>query len=155
METTKYHIKSISALCTHPARQIVLRPGKPISDCIFSDDDTDSTIHLGLFYGGNIVGVASLMQKNASFSPKTKSYQLRGMAVLPEHQGKGYGQALLNHAETILIAQGIELLWCNARKSATSFYKKNNFQVQGDAFEIPEIGKHYMMFKSIFKLVRH
>ena len=41
------------------------------------------------------------------------------------------------------------LLWCNARIIAVEFYKKIGFQIKGEEFDIPDIGKHYFMYKKI------
>jgi ribosomal protein S18 acetylase RimI-like enzyme len=46
------------------------------------------------------------------------------MAVLKAYQGKGYGQQLLKHGETLLKEKKYDMLWMNARISALIFYTK-------------------------------
>jgi hypothetical protein len=36
-------------------------------------------------------------------------------------------------------------LWCNARQAAVPFYAKNGWHVQGQPFDIPKIGPHFVM----------
>ncbi|WP_248723750.1 GNAT family N-acetyltransferase [Seonamhaeicola sp. ML3] len=144
-----YHIKFITAKETHTVRHPVLRPGKPISSCIFYGDELDNNFHLGLYKNTKLVGVASFFNNKHPSLKFNRQYQLRGMAILEPYQGKGLGNRLINHAEDILKAKHIEAIWCNARKIAVNFYSRNNFQIKGDPFEIEDIGTHYVMFKKI------
>lgn len=56
----------------------------------------------------------------------------------------GVGGALLNYVHRMAKLHGWEL-WCNARESAVSFYAKYGWSVEGELFEIPKIGPHYVM----------
>jgi ribosomal protein S18 acetylase RimI-like enzyme len=69
------------------------------------------------------------------------------MATSEMHQGKGLGRKLLRSAEERLQEMGVDVLWCNARTNARGFYEKLGYQVMGPSFDIPEIGRHYKMFK--------
>lgn len=148
--TTKiFTIKEVSAKETYPVRHPVLREGRPIEDCAFSNDDLETTIHLGLFIKNNLVGIATLLEhKNALFH-ENKQYQLRGMAVLKSYQGQGLGDAILKYAENQLKQKSINLIWCNAREIAVGFYKKNGFEIIGNSFEINGVGTHYVMYKTL------
>lgn len=73
-----------------------------------------------------------------------QSVQLRGMAVVREHQGHGVGGQLLTYVYS-WAQTGPCSLWCNARESAVPFYAKYHWTVHGDAFEIPPIGRHFIM----------
>ncbi len=75
------------------------------------------------------------------------SYQLRGMAVSPEHRGLGTGAALLNSAEQYLKQMDVVLVWMNAREHAVSFYQRHGYEKKGTLFEIEGIGPHYYMDK--------
>ncbi len=86
--------------------------------------------------------------KNTSDLLKHKAqYQLRGMAVLEDYQGLGLGRDILSHGERLLKSQGVELVWCNARKIAVNFYKRQGYKIIGEPFNIPEIGMHFIMHK--------
>ncbi|SEJ20689.1 GNAT family N-acetyltransferase [Flavobacterium terrigena] len=140
-------IKKITYLDTFPVRSAVLRQGKPIETCFFLGDDANDTTHFGLFDENNLIGVASVFKvKNENFDEKNQ-FQLRGMAVLNEYQGLGYGNLILDEVCKFVDAQKAEVLWFNARENAVKFYQNFGFSVLGNSFEIPEIGTHFAMFK--------
>lgn len=143
-------IRQISAEETYPIRLPVLRPGRPVEECIFQGDDDPTTIHLGAFVNAELVAVASYMrQKNPLFEDQLQ-YQLRGMAVLEEHQRSGLGKQLLLEGEAILKQRFQEvLLWFNAREIAIDFYKKFGYETRGDLFIIPNVCLHIVMFKQL------
>lgn len=147
--TAHFTVQQITAQETYPVRLAVLRAGKPLETCAFYDDDLTTTIHLGLFRKKAIVGVLSFMKTDNDLFASTHQYQLRGMAIDKLHQGKGLGNLLLNAGEQILKSKNIDLIWCNARRIATNFYNRNGYKTVGDAFEIPEIGLHYVMYKNL------
>lgn len=142
-------IKQITAKETHSVRHPVLREGKPIETCIFVGDDLKTTIHYGLFYNEKLIAVASFFKNKNNLLSEEHQVQLRGMAVINEFQEKGIGKLLLEHAERELKKLQTTILWCNARETATIFYKKCNFQIIGSPFNIESIGIHYVMFKKL------
>ncbi|MCX7547944.1 GNAT family N-acetyltransferase [Xanthomarina sp. F1114] len=142
-----YHIKPISAEETYPVRQPVLREGKPLEACSFPGDLEESSFHLGLFYNVQLIGVASFIKNKSQLFSEENQYQLRGMAILKEFQKKGLGKRLIDEAEIILARNKTKILWFNARENAVPFYKNKGFHVLGDSFNIPDIGKHYSMYK--------
>jgi len=126
-------IKKIEAIETYPIRLEVLRKNIPLP-YKFEGDLDNETFHLGVYKNNELIAVSSYMKaKNKNF--EGNQYQLRGMATLKEYRGFGAGKLML--------------LWCNARIVAVDFYKKYGFQTYGDKFEIPIVGKHYIMFKKI------
>ena len=36
-------------------------------------------------------------------------------------------------------------LWCNARLHAVGFYERQGWKVEGDEFDVPDIGPHFVM----------
>tara|TARA_B100000927_G_scaffold288225_1_gene282467 strand:+ start:154 stop:387 length:234 start_codon:yes stop_codon:yes gene_type:complete len=56
-----------------------------------------------------------------------------------------YGSQLLNYAKNLIFKKFSVYLWCNARKNAVSFYKKNGFNEQGEYFLKKGIGLHMKM----------
>ena len=142
-------IKEIPSKETYIVRQPVLRQGKPIESCIFEGDDLDTTHHFGLFNNEDLIGIISLFNKiNPIFADENQA-QIRGMAVLETHQKKGLGEALVKHCENYCIENKVDLIWFNARTIAVGFYKKMNYQVKGEAFDIKDVGEHYLMFKKL------
>lgn len=143
-----YNIKRITALETYLVRHPILRNKKPIESCDFDGDHLETTIHLGLYYKKQLIGVCSLLKNNHVLYFDTNQYQLRGMAILTEFQGKGLGLYILKHVESILINNST-LIWCNAREIAINFYKKSGYTITGKPFEIKTAGIHYMMYKKL------
>ncbi len=141
-------IKKIPPADLYAIRHEVLRPNQSIEDCKYPGDFDEQSFHLGAF-DSELIGIASFYLESNSEFTDSKQYRLRGMATLPTHRGRGIASKLLNHAIEDLKAQGIDLLWCNARVSAEGFYKKLGFQKIGNQFEIELIGPHYVYFKKL------
>tara|TARA_Y100000768_G_C23991245_1_gene693477 strand:+ start:8466 stop:8828 length:363 start_codon:yes stop_codon:yes gene_type:complete len=120
-----------------------------MESCHFKDDFDEHTFHLGGFIDDKLASIASFYFTKNEKIPQSYQYRLRGMATLPEHQGKGLSSALLRTAFPIIKNNNVDILWCNARSSAVEFYKKVGFEVISDEFAIPEIGPHFLMKKDI------
>jgi predicted GNAT family N-acyltransferase len=147
MVMSEIKVKKITYLDTFPVRSAVLRQGKPIETCFFLGDDDKETTHLGLFKGNYLIGVASVFEVINENFEQNKQFQLRGMAVLKEYQGLGYGHLILEEVCKFVETKKADVLWFNARENAVKFYENFGFSVLGDSFEIPEIGIHFVMFK--------
>jgi len=143
---TNMNVLQISAQDTYPIRAQILRPGRPIEDCIFRGDDDEQTFHLGAFVAGKLVSVASFYFEKHQMLDDTYQFRLRGMATIPEFQGQGLSSSLLKTAFPLIKKNFCTLLWCNARESALGFYRKVGFEQVGGVFDIPEIGPHRLMF---------
>ena len=142
-------IQNISSTATFLIRHPVLREGKPLESCNFDGDDLPTTNHFGLFVDKNLIGVVSLFKnKNTIFNTQNQ-FQIRGMAVLPEFQRKGFGEDLVKHCETFVKNQNDITIWFNARESAVPFYEKLGYNKIGNPFSVADIGLHYLMKKEI------
>ncbi|WP_308990585.1 GNAT family N-acetyltransferase [Mariniflexile litorale] len=144
-----YIIKHISTRDTYLIRHPVLRSGKPIESCVFDGDDLNTTFHLGIYTENRLVGVCSFFKNKNQLLPEAFQYQLRGMAILNEYQNIGLGKLILNYGENLLKEQNIQTIWCNARENAESFYKKMDYKIIGESFNIKNIGLHYVMHKTL------
>ena len=142
-------IRKISAQETFTVRHPMLRKGKPIESCHFDGDDLGTTSHFGLYEYNKIEGVISLFENNNSLFADKHQGQIRGMAVLENNQGKGFGRLLVEHSENVMKLQNISLIWFNARINAVGFYQKMGYEIIGNSFEIPNIGVHYVMWKKL------
>lgn len=143
-------IRKITAEETYAIRSKVLRPGKPLQNCIFEGDDLTSTIHLGAYLNDELVGVASYMANKNELFESPRQYQLRGMAVLPAFQKKKLGELLLLEGERYLKkSQTAGLLWFNARTTAVEFYERYGYKKKGAPFMIPNVCMHVVMFKDL------
>lgn len=142
-------IRKISAQQTFIVRHPVLRKGKPVESCYFGGDDFTSTQHFGLYQDNKIQGVISVFENNNLLFEDKNQMQIRGMAVLENNQGKGFGKLLVKHVEETLKLQNTGLIWFNARENAVGFYEKMGYKKIGDSFEIPDVGIHYIMWKKL------
>ena len=119
------HIEQIRPELTWRLRQEVLYPSEPLY-AMKMDEDSHG-LHFGAFYNERLVSVVSLFQSGNSF-------QFRKFAVLPNMQGKGVGNALLQYIINFAKAQGGQRIWCNARSTAVKFYQKAGFVTTGQTF---------------------
>lgn len=141
--------KSITKEQTYPIRQAILRPGKPIESCFFDGDELATTHHFGLFIANELSAVVSVYEKSNTLFKQKKQLQVRGMAVLESYQNSGLGRVLMEKVEEYAHKNNSELLWFNARETALKFYKKLQYEPIGPAFEIENVGTHYIMYKKI------
>jgi GNAT superfamily N-acetyltransferase len=130
-------------------RSRLLRPGQPIANSQYAEDLDTTTFHLGILdeFRKTISVATFIQQSHLHFLNSKLSYRLRGMAIEPEFQKKGFGKSLLQEAEQILKNRGCDLIWFNARATAQEFYIKLGFQSLGKDFDIPGIGSHQVMYK--------
>lgn len=142
-------LDAIPAKLTHLVRHPMLRKGRPLASCVFEGDELETSVHLGAFHKGQLVGVASAFLKEHTQLKSKWSYQIRGVAVLTEFQGQHIGKALMEGIEQQLSSKASTLIWLNARTKAVPFYKALNYLPFGDAFNIAPIGQHYCYFKHL------
>ncbi len=112
----------------------------------------DTTTHFGLFLDKNLIGVISIFENKNPLFLAEKQFQIRGMAVLEEHQKKGFGADLVNYAEYFIKTQKADLIWFNARINAVGFYEKLGYKIIGDAFEIESVGDPFCTFQMNYRI---
>ncbi len=142
-------IKPIAGIDTIPIRHAVLRQGKPIEACFIDQDNLESTFHFGLYFKNKLVAVCTFVSDHSTLFNDSKQYRLRAMGVLDNYQGMHFGKQLLNFGVDFLKTKQVDRLWFNARIVALNFYKNNGFETIGEIFDIPEVGPHYVMHKSL------
>lgn len=143
-------MQKIAARQTWPLRSEVLRPGRPLSSCIFSGDDARDTHHFGMVdSNGDIVGIVSALRNSQPAVAGSAPYQIRAMAVSPRCRGQGIGRELLAGVENYLAAHGSTVVWANARSSAVGFYQQQGYRVVSDEFMIEDVGPHYLVTKQL------
>ncbi|MFN2747075.1 GNAT family N-acetyltransferase [Bacillus sp. z60-18] len=142
-------IKQIDAEETYEIRHRILRPNQPLEACMYETDLLGGTFHLGGYYRGRLISIASFHKAEHSELEGQKQYQLRGMATLEGYREQKAGSTLIRHAEELLRKKGADLLWCNARTSVSGYYKKLGFSEQGEVYDIPPIGPHILMYKKL------
>ena len=142
-------IQNITSIEAFAVRHPVLRSGKPIESCQFDGDTLPSTVHFGLFVDEKLIGVVSVFQNNNGNFNCENQFQIRGMAVLPEFQKKGFGELLVKQSEEYVSNKNGTIIWFNARENAVGFYKKIGYEIIGTPFSIADIGIHYIMNKKL------
>lgn len=143
------NLKKITAETTFEVRNPVLRPQLPVESCHFDGDHLDSTIHFGFYLEEKIVGVVSVFEKSNAIWDFKNQYQIRGMAVLEDFQKKKIGEQLVNVVIELAHEKKMDIIWFNARKNAVPFYEKLGFHTYGTAFEIENLGTHFVMYRTL------
>lgn len=138
-------IEPIPATATRSLRHRILRPTEPESSVIYPTDDAAEAVHFGAVIGDTLSAVASMNREAPADVSDPTLWRLRGMATSPEVRRKGCGAALVRACIEHVSQRGGGVIWCNARTTASPFYVAQGFSVEGDAFEMPNIGLHYRM----------
>lgn len=129
-------------------RHRVLRQGMPRDAAIFEGDTEVGTVHLAAFDDWDVViGCVTILHRPWQ---SQIAWQLRGMAVDPQWQGRGVGRLLLVEVERLVLCDSHStLLWCNARKPAVGFYERHGWRLASPEFEIPTAGPHHRMTRHL------
>lgn len=137
-------IRAITAAETLNLRHSLLRPQQTLKECEYVGDALPTTLHLGAFWGGELVGIATLLNQDSEEKFQLGVWRLRGMAVREDYRGRGIGGGLLKALIAHFKGQGGLRFWCNARTSAVKFYSKFGMSPEGEEFVIPPIGPHFV-----------
>jgi len=131
-------------------RIAVLRPHEPDAPRMYAGEDDPETLHFAaLDPSGEVLAVGSAIADPHPREPRPGDWRIRGMATVPERRGEGLGAAVLEALVTAAEGKGAERLWCNARVGAVPFYERAGFAVEGEEFELPRIGPHRLMSRSL------
>lgn len=143
-------VEDIPAEATHDLRWRVLRGSRPGAPVTFPEDSRPGSFHLGVCQDDTILAVASFSAEATRCRPGCSAVRLRGMAVDEPFQQHGIGRLLVTTVVDRLRADGVDVLWCNARDSAGGFYARLGFEVVGEGFVLPESGiAHHVMVKDL------
>ena len=116
---------------THALRRTVLRTGTPSDEVVFEGDELDTTFHLGLRDGDEVVAISTWVERPYPDRPGDRGFQLRGMATVEEMRGTGRGAQLLDAGIERCRASGAVLVWARARDAALAFYERHGFTPVG------------------------
>ncbi|NTU26805.1 GNAT family N-acetyltransferase [Bacillus tequilensis] len=142
-------VKTIPAEDTYDIRHRILRPHQSIEQCKFEQDHAEGSFHLGAFYEGTLISIASFSPQNQPLLTEFPSYRLRGMATLEEYRDQKAGSTLIKYAVQNLADRGVQAVWCNARHHVKGYYAKLGWEELGEPFDIPGIGTHIAMYKTL------
>jgi GNAT superfamily N-acetyltransferase len=71
------------------------------------------------------------------------------MATRADRQGRGLGTIALDAALAGAARRGGSVVWCNARLRAIPFYRRAGFAVVSDEFDVPGIGPHRVLARTL------
>ena len=116
----------------------------PLGMDIKNDDLTGEDLcqHLGFYNEEEMIGCLQIKIIDADV------FQIRQMAVLPDHQRRGVGSALLFEAERIIKEHGGNTVLIESRNYAIPFYEHNGYIAYGEYFNKINI-PHKLMKKNI------
>jgi GNAT superfamily N-acetyltransferase len=133
-------VRPVPIELTRELRRAVLRPHESVE--AVAGHEAPGTIAVGAFEAGELVACGLIM-------PAPDGWRVRGMATAPEHRGRGHGAAVLAALLNVAREAGARRVWCNARAPARSLYERAGFRVESEEFELPHIGPHYVMARSL------
>lgn len=146
-------IVNLPASATRQLRQLVLRPHQAIEELVYDGDSDADTRHFCAFdEKGRHVGVVSIYLQSIRGE---QAWQIRAMALIPEARGLGFGRRLIEAAELYATThdkrRGVTTthLWGNAREQSEAFYERLGYTLEGDLFEVADIGPHRLIRKHI------
>ena len=131
-----------------PLRHAVLRPGRPVSYSVYSEDE--GAVHVGAWDDDMLVGCATVFPEPWPGSDRlaavADAWRLRGMAVDPSMQGTGVGRLVLAEGAIAAREGGASVLWANARTSALGFYERMGWKIIGEEYVASDSGlPHFPM----------
>lgn len=144
-----FEVRLINPEMTYSLRHNILRPNQLIEDCKYTTDNEEGAFHVGAFYQGKLISIASFCIENHPDFPHIVQYRLRAMATVEEFRKLGAGRKVVSFAENILKERHVELLWCKGRATAQGYYEKLGFKPHGEVFDYPPIGPHIIMYKKL------
>ncbi|MGZ5254621.1 MAG: GNAT family N-acetyltransferase [Flavitalea sp.] len=134
-------IEKVSPEIVWPVRHKVMYPDMDFESIKLEEDA--GGIHLALF--GVTEYNHGIPHQNENEADKTlisvvslfrnsDDLQFRKFATMNEYQGKGYGSALLKYIIEFAKDIQVKRIWCNARKNASDFYKREGFKETNESF---------------------
>ena len=151
---TPTHLRRITADEAFPLRFGILRRSLPPAGSHYPQDHDPRTVHMGVFRGGRLVSVGSLLPDPQEDGIAEGVFRLRGMVTVPDCRGAGLGGALLDRGVALVARQGGRLVWCNGRTGAMGFYRRHGFEPVGEEFETPGTGPHFRFVRTITEAER-
>lgn len=149
-------VRAVDATATRELRRAVLRPEWPVGSAMHGDDSA-AAVHLAAVdENGRVVGACVVLPRPYPLRPaEPGAWQLRGMATAPDRQGQGIGAAVVAGAVAEVRRQGGRFVWCDARTTAVTFYRRHGFAAEGEEFVTPETGlSHVRMVRPLPPLSR-
>lgn len=135
-----FHSDLYYQLCDLRNKELRLPLGLVLSEQdVFGEENQ---FHFGVFSDEKAIACTIMVPKNEDV------LKMRQVCTAHEYQGKGIGSQLLVFIEDWARDKGYSKIECHARQTAVNFYKRHNYQIEGEIFE--EVGiPHYFMTKTL------
>jgi len=163
-------VELVASEVVRPLRRAVLRPGRPTHESAYPGEGDPLAAHAVArsLDDGAVLSVGTVVPEAPPWLPGTApawrpggtapawrpggtapAWRIRGMATTPPQRGQGLGTLVLGALLGHVAAHGGGLVWCNARIGARTFYERAGFEARGDVFELPGIGPHAAMWRTV------
>jgi GNAT superfamily N-acetyltransferase len=149
MPVTEITAAPVQSTTAYPLRQALLHPDRLLEFSIYPADEAASTLHVGAFAAGALVGIASVYHESPPAAADAGAWRLRDMGVAESMRRRGCGSLLLRACLEHVAAQGGSQFWCNARPTAVPFYLAHDFRLREEAFVLPGFGPRYFMWRAV------
>jgi len=118
--------------------RILLRP-IGIPDYGWEKKD-DTSHHFVAIHKNEVIGCVLLWPDPS----EDGAAQLLQMAVETDHQGRGVGRLMIQELIEFAQRSGLKRVWCHARVSVETFYRKLGFAAVGEVFQEADIDHRIM-----------
>jgi len=99
---------------------------------------------------GTVLSVGTVLCEAPPWEPdRSDGWRVRGMATRPDARRRGFGGLVLDALMDHTAARGGGLVWCNARVAARRLYVRAGFVTRGPVFDLPGIGPHSQMWRTV------
>jgi GNAT superfamily N-acetyltransferase len=150
-------VELVDAQVVRPLRRAVLRPDQPVENSRYPADDDPSSAHAAISLPDprhtgpdTVVAVGTVVRDRPPWEPqRLDGWRVRGMATRPDARRQGLGGLILDALLSHVVSHGGGLVWCNARVPAQGLYARLGFVTLGEVFDIPGIGPHIQMWRSV------
>ncbi|MGN0502915.1 MAG: GNAT family N-acetyltransferase [Ruminococcus sp.] len=105
------------------------------------DDIDEIATHIVMYLDTQPVGCCRLYKQE-------NEYHIGRIAVLKPYRGKGYGEKILLHAESVAKEKGADTIKLSAQVRASGFYEKLGYKKYGEIY-FDEYCEHIAMKKEI------
>jgi GNAT superfamily N-acetyltransferase len=155
-------VERVEAGVVRPLRHAVLRPRQDEDQSAYPADDDPDTVHIAARIAAyatagvtgrpfaDVVSVGTVLREPPPWEPeRADGWRVRGMATRPDARRRGLGGRVLDALLDHVAGCGGGLVWCNARVPAQQLYGRAGFAVRGPVFELPGIGPHHLMWRTV------
>ena len=140
-------VQQVPASVVLALRAQVLRPGQPLDQARYAQDEEPQVVHLAACDElGHVVGCSTWFPEPWQQAP---AWRLRGMATTPAARGHGTGGLLLAHGLELARAAQVRFAWANARTTALGFYRRYGFQTTGEEFMTAQAVPHFLIWRAL------